>query len=372
MNPRIASIYSIRGLAFIPANVQNNPQYLGKRGKNITFAANMQRINWIDWAKGIAVCTVVFCHLPQSQEWFYYRYLQACIITIFFFLSGYLKKDRDDSHERWRKYWHSLIVPYFLLNVLLYPYWLLRFYMKTGDLPTLFEAVRPFIGTLLMQHENSFAEPLNGPLWYLPAILLMHVIIDLLRKTRYLHTVMIGLCVLSVVLYGANKYWNIVPSLTPIGILRRLPYYYIGYVMGRQQLFRTVRPWRDLLMMTCCLLSSLVLFQWHLVENSFPLHIVLFYPVNIGFLFGVLYGCKLLNAVHWRLMTYLSIGTLVVIGLHNAPVTAVNYLLERYFHLSNTIVYQWYEAIPVTLLIIALLYPIILLSKKYFPVLMGK
>ena len=41
-----------------------------------------ERINWIDWGKCMAICTVVFCHLPQSQEWFYYRFLQATIITV--------------------------------------------------------------------------------------------------------------------------------------------------------------------------------------------------------------------------------------------------------------------------------------------------
>ena len=35
------------------------------------FCSMKERINWIDWAKALAVCSVVFCHLPQSQEWFY-------------------------------------------------------------------------------------------------------------------------------------------------------------------------------------------------------------------------------------------------------------------------------------------------------------
>lgn len=74
----------------------------------------MQRINWIDWTKAMAVTTVVFCHLPQSQEWFYFRYVQVCIITVFFFISGYLKKDRGSDKENWRKYWHGLILPYLI------------------------------------------------------------------------------------------------------------------------------------------------------------------------------------------------------------------------------------------------------------------
>ena len=189
-----------------------------------------ERINWIDWAKALAVCSVVFCHLPQSQEWFYYRYLQALTMVVFFFISGYLKKNRGSDKENWKKYWYGLIVPYILYNVVVYPYWILKYYLVHGGMPDMFQAMRPLIGALLMEHESSFAGPLNGPLWYLPAILFMHILIDLCRKTKYQHRIMTGLCILSVILYGANKYWEFAPQLTPIGIMRNLPYYYMGEV----------------------------------------------------------------------------------------------------------------------------------------------
>ena len=140
-----------------------------------------ERINWIDWGKAIAVISIVFVHLPQFQELFYFRYLQACVVTIFFFLSGYLKKDYGSNKQNWQKYWHSLILPYLLYNAIIYPYWLVKYYMQNGGMPDLFQAVRPIFGTLLFQHENSFCEPLDGPMWYLPAILIMHIIIDWCR-----------------------------------------------------------------------------------------------------------------------------------------------------------------------------------------------
>ena len=142
-----------------------------------------ERLIWIDWAKALAVCCVVFCHLPQSQDWFYYRFLQANTITIFFFISGYLKTDHGSDKANWQKYWNSLILPYLFYNAIVYPYWLVKFYMLNGSMPDLFQAMRPIFGALLFEHENAFCEPLNGPLWYIPAILLMHIIIDLCRKT---------------------------------------------------------------------------------------------------------------------------------------------------------------------------------------------
>jgi surface polysaccharide O-acyltransferase-like enzyme len=334
----------------------------------------MQRINWIDWAKALAVCCVVFCHLPQSQDWFYYRYLQADIITIFFFISGYLKKDHGSDKANWQKYWHSLVLPYFFYNAIVYPYWLVKFYMLNGSMPDLIQAMRPIFGALLFEHKNAFCEPLNGPLWYLPAILFMHIIIDLCRKTKHQHVIMISLCILSVILYAANKYYYFAPNLTPMGFLRRLPYYYIGYVFGQKQLFRNINKRRDLIGCITCLCISILFFQWHLHTfraGQHILHIALFYPSNIGFLFGMLYGCKLLNNCKSQVINKLSVGTLVIIGFHIIPITATNHILELLYHINSTICYHWYEALSVTLIIVTILYPLILVGRQY-TILLGK
>lgn len=332
----------------------------------------MHRINWIDWAKALAVTTVVFCHLPQSQEWFYYRYLQACIITVFFFISGYLKKDRGYDKENWRYYWHGLLTPYIIYNVVVYPYWLVKYYMLHGDLPDFFSAIRPLLGALLFEHENSFCEPLNGPLWYLPAILIMHITIDLCRKTRHLHIIMFTFCIISFFLYAGNKYYAFLPNLTPMGIFRRLPYYYIGYVMGQHHVFGQIRPKWDLLCCVTCFAISLLFFEWHLHEERLFVHVATFYPVNLGFLFGVLYGCKVLDSIKSTAIIYISIGSLVIISLHTILIGIINYAIEHYINPGTPICYHWYEGLPIALIIIAILFPIILLGKKYAPILIGK
>ena len=335
----------------------------------------MQRINWIDWAKALAAMTVIFCHLPQSQEWFYYRYMQAFIISIFFFLSGYLKKDRGCDKENWKKYWHGLILPYIIYNAIIYPYWFLKYYMQQGTISDFITAMKPIIGTILLQHENSFCEPLDGPLWYLPAILIMHVIIDLSKKTRYQNTIMIMLCFVCIILYGADKWYYFAPNLTPMGIMKNLPFYYMGYVMGLNQIFKKVHPKQDFIICIGLLSLSILLFHWHLTAffaGQHILHIVLYYPACTVFLFGVLYGCKMLNAYHLEVITKLSIGTLVIIGLHIVPITIINFIMEQFRGLSSTICYQWYEALIISILITAMLYPIILFSINNIPIFIGR
>ncbi len=335
----------------------------------------MKRGNWIDWAKALAAMTVVFCHLPQSQEWFYYRYLQAFIISLFFFLSGYLKKDRGSNKENWKKYLHGLILPYIVYNAIVYPYWYLKYNMQHGSLPDFFTAMKPIFGAILLQHENSFCEPLDGPLWYLPAILIMHATIDLCRKTRHQQTIMIMLCIICIILYGVDKWYYFAPNLTPMGIMKNLPFYYTGYIMGQKQLFKRVTPKQDLTFSIGLFILSILLFQWHLsafFAGQHILHLVIYYPACTTFLFGVLYGCKFLDVFHSKHITRLSIGTLVVIGLHIVPITIINYIMEQFRGLSSTICYQWYEALIISILITAMLYPIILFSQKYIPTLIGR
>ena len=183
---------------------------------------------------------------------------------------------------------------------------------------------------------------------------------------------MITLCIISFFLYASNKYYEFLPNLTPMGIFRRLPYYYIGYVMGQKQQIRGIAPKRDLLYCIGCMVFSLLLFEWHLNEKVFILHIALFYPINIFFLFGMLYGCKMLDSCKFSLITNLSIGTLVIIGLHIVPITVINFALEHLRHIEGVICYHWYEALPIALLIAFILYPIILFGKRHAPILLGK
>ena len=84
------------------------------------------------------------------------------------------------------------------------------------------------------------------------------------------------------------------------------------------------------------------------------------------------HGCKILDAFRSKIITQLSVGTLVIIGLHIVPITIINFIMEKVRGLSSTICYQWYEALVITIIITTVLYPIILFGVKRMPVLIGK
>ena len=140
--------------------------------------------------------------------------------------------------------------------------------------------------------------------------------------------------------------------------------------MRQRNLYLKANKKQDIITFVCSLFISLLLFYWHLHENRFLLHIALFYPVVIGFIFGVLAGCKLLSHVKSQIITNLSIGTLVIVGLHYPIVSLANFVLEHLFKIDN-ICYQWYEALLIAISISALLYPVILYGKKHTPIMIG-
>lgn len=53
-------------------------------------------------------------------------------------------------------------------------------------------------------------------------------------------------------------------------------------------------------------------------------------------------------------------------------VTIANFFLEHTLGINGTICYQWYTALPTTIVIVAILSPIILWAKRHFPIMLGE
>ena len=116
------------------------------------------RINWIDWAKCIAITMVVYGHIPQTEGSFLPFYICTFHIPLFFFISGYLTKTRHDTKEEIKKCMHSLFIPYILYNIIFYPYWAIRLYIDQGISFSVFDyVIKPLIGLPFLQINSSIS-----------------------------------------------------------------------------------------------------------------------------------------------------------------------------------------------------------------------
>lgn len=326
------------------------------------FCIMKERINWIDWAKAFCMTVVVFCHLPQQEDTFYLQYLASVILSTFFFISGYLKKKDLTIKESAKKYGYSLLIPYIIYNVIYYPYWLVKFYIEHGSI-TLSDAIKPITGTLLGQLNSTFSCELNGVTWFLIALFIMHIITDVLNKHKYGKSIMLILSIITMILYGANKYYHYAPYITYHGLIRCLCFFFMGNLYQQWGKLKQQNIRKDLLIGTSTLLASLILFYWHINENNFILHITLYYVVNLISVYAFIYLSKSINNIKSRIITLISIGTMLIFGLHRMMIGVIGFIVEKAIGVSN-ITYDWYECLIIAIAIEAILLPIVIYRGK--------
>lgn len=329
----------------------------------------MNRINWIDWAKAFCMTVVVFCHLPQQEDTFYLQYLASVILSTFFFISGYLKKKDLTIKESGQKYGYSLLIPYIIYNAIYYPYWLIKFYIEHGGI-TWTNAIKPITGTLLGQLNSSFSCELNGVTWFLIALFLMHILTDFLNKYKHGKSVMLILSIITMILYGANKYYHYAPYITYHGFIRCLCFFFLGNLFQQWNYLKSLNLKKDLTIGITALLLSLILFYWHINEEHFILHIALYYVVNLVSVYAFIYLSRSLNNVKIKQITLISIGTLLIFGLHRMMIGIIDFALEKIFNRPN-VIYDWSECLIIALIIEMALLPIIIYRRKC-PILFGK
>lgn len=321
-----------------------------------------ERINWIDWAKAFCMTVVVFCHLPQLENTFHLQFLASVILSTFFFISGYLKKMGLTVKESAKKYGYALLIPYIIYNVIYYPYWYTKYYIEHGGI-TWGDAVKPIIGTIFGQLNSSFSCELNGVTWFLIALFIMHILTDVLNKSKHSKAIMLILSIFTMILYGANKYYLYAPYITYHGLIRCLCFFFMGNIFQQKGWLQNQNLRKDIAIGTTALLLSLILFYWHIHEDRFVLHIILYYVVNFVSVYAFIYLSKSFNSIKSQLITLISIGTMLIFGLHRMMIGVIDFGIEKFFRRPN-IIYDWSECLIIALAIEMILIPIIIKNRK--------
>jgi hypothetical protein len=79
----------------------------------------------------------------------------------------------------------------------------------------------------------------------------------------------------------------------------------------------------------------------------------------------------ILNQITSTINYNVSIGTMVILGIHWMFIGVFNFAIEKYLHIDN-ITYSTFIAFIISLLITAINYPLIIFCKKHIPLLLGK
>ncbi len=331
----------------------------------------MQRVNWIDWVKTWCMTVVVFDHTPHDGSPFLLQFLAATNLASFFFISGYLKKPSVSQKESLKKYFYCLIIPYFIYNAIFYSYWIGKTFIEQGGFPSFTDCMEPIIGTLLGQLDSGFSCQLNGVTWFLISLFIMHWITDICNRQKDGKAWMFCISLLAMILYGANKYYHYAPYLPFHGLVRCIPFFFLGNVVRQYSNHKETCLKKDFIIGITALSLSLILFYWHIHESNIILHITLYFIVCFFSVIAIIHLWRCADKIKSQIVIYISIGTMVIFGLHRMLIGIIDFIIEKMVHVSN-IIYSIPEAVLLTISIELALLPIIIYGKHYCPILLGK
>lgn len=331
------------------------------------------RINWIDWAKFIAITMVVYDHIPVLQPGVYLsNYICIFHMPFFFFISGYLAKKRDFRGSI-GKNWNSIIIPYFIYNLIFYPYWLVRMYVENQNSMSFFDyVIKPIFGIFFLQVETVYSTEVNGATWFLVVLLFMRIIYDLCYLTRHPLFYLTIIAFFSAFCYSLNLEYNFAKSLTFSSLFRCLPVYILGTIARYYNLFEKT-TWAQDLALTIILMGISIItyakYQESFIETSPSAYL---YFMCITTSFGILFFTKTINSIKSTFIINISLGTIMIMGTHWMFIGTTNYILEKVLNLNEDIRYPFIVAIIFTIVIELLIYPFIIISKRKWPILLGK
>ena len=321
-----------------------------------------ERLLWIDWMKTIGISLIVYGHFFSLFD----IYVYVFSVPMFFILSGFLSKHEKDSRLFWRKIFFNLVLPLIILCTFSYIIkW--AFFLFSAQPQVSPENPLAFYIKLLAGVHGAV-----GTLWFVYTLIILKIILQYTKRLS-VH-ILIGVVFLAsafvinnfeIDLYGENPFAK--PWAVP-NVFICYPFFMIGYYM---------RGWRDgltryradkytILQIAVSLLSVFICGHNH--------KYVYLYSCGYGdsimlCLFGGVAGTalvflvsKLLEQWHWRFIVDISVGTIVILGLHWHLI----FIARSFF--PNASFLDLILAVMVTIVFV----PVIRICETHFPVVMGK
>ena len=292
-------------------------------------------------------------------------YIISFHMPFFMFLSGYLTKRNNSIKENWKKDWTSIILPYLLYNIIFYPYWAIHEYSVETPISFTNYLFQPAIGIIT---GSIIWNNTNGPTWFLIALLFSRIIIDIGNRLQHKNLFYIIIAITLFAFYETNEYFLFTNKIVILGFARCFPYYLIGYLLhGRiQPMNYTQKNIIGVSLFTGIISISLSLYIYDI--SPFILRIFVQQLVCVSAIIFFTCISIALNSIRSNYVTNISIGTMVIFGLHWAFIGLFNQVFQHLIGISK-ITYSLWQVILIALIIEAILYPLI---KRLPPIWLGK
>lgn len=269
------------------------------------------RINWIDWAKAIAIYAVVLGHASRSSDpqWTVEMAHIGRIfhVPLFFLVSGYLFRIKEDYFRGF--VWNSaksLLIPYLFFNAASAA---ILWKLQAPDV--YLNGLRGF----LLVKGSAFA----GPAWFLVVLFIIRIIALGIEKVKS-HNLQWGIVTILIVITA------VFPIKISMGIssaILSFPFFFCGeyfkkkdYVNKYLRLPIIVKILSCAILITVCIMVRKQNLSMDIGNAVYNGNIVLSYLFVFLFIFMAMSFCILLNDISLKLVRTISAGCIVIMGFH--------------------------------------------------------
>ena len=138
---------------------------------------SIERIKWIDVAKGIGIILVIIGHVSINAN--INNFIYSFHMPLFFIISGFLYKPKKNFVKNKAK---SILIPYFVFSIISFIYWLFieRFFRNQQNSP-----LNLFFNIFLARGgDDNYL--FNVVMWFLPCLFLTEILFDfLVNRVKY-------------------------------------------------------------------------------------------------------------------------------------------------------------------------------------------
>jgi len=335
----------------------------------------INRLDWIDTARGIGIILVVLGHtfLPKPLASIIYSFH----MPLFFFLSGYLFAYAKQMHETdfvsfIKKRVKTLILPYIVFSLFTYSYWLM-----TEKLIIYKSNLSPYTPLEVIATSIGINEYTNGALWFLTCLFIVEIFFFVLisfikRENARIIILMLSAGLGYICSVFGNTFriiWNIDVAFTAT-IFYSIGYYYRIY--GKN--VSTSNILNIFLMIFVVVITVLIA-----LANGKISMAGLLYNNYIYFCIGAVSGITavvMFSKIYSqsKVLTYLGKNSIIILCTHMIIFNILDWLQ---YHILFGIPYlsmkgSLFAGGIYTSIIMVFSVPIIFLTNRYFPFLIGR
>lgn len=319
------------------------------------------RKNWADWIRALGMLFIIYGHcFPIHFTPFVYSFN----VGLFFFMSGYLTKRASKNDHFWKKLLISLIIPYLILTTIkAFPH----FFTAHGGTTAL---------AILTGFHSIDGIAGCSNLWFVHTLILLKIVMRLFGRSGWSRIILLFLSIIGSVVYnmlGMDIAWSVTDMFLAV------PFFILGNTCRENNAFSRISELvvkaNSIKICVAALLLLAITFgvshyngaAW-LYRAHYGSNLLLFFISAVAGILFLLVVSLRLDKVKSKAVTLIANGNIVILTFH----MEVNRALLKFVRNQD-----WGSIVTdiatfvVSILTLLAFVPIIMVLKKYCPVVIG-